>query len=158
MLEHLRKHSVRLSIHSLIGELTHRSVSSTGIGPESFAYISSDGNYTGNGAPTPQQLAFYKKHGFYISTGGTDYILRPEVLESNFYAWRVSGKTKYLDNAVAAIASFNKYLPATVAFSGISDVTSADSPKYDDMASFWFAEVLKYLWVDFPSSMSEIQC
>ncbi|KAF9049289.1 seven-hairpin glycosidase [Hymenopellis radicata] len=65
----------------------------TGIGPEAFAYISSDGNFTGGSAPTPAQQAFYSLHGFYITS--SVYILRPEVLESNFYAWRVTGDQKY---------------------------------------------------------------
>jgi mannosyl-oligosaccharide alpha-1,2-mannosidase len=76
---------------------------------------------------------------------GSDYILRPEVLESNFYAWRVTGNTKYLDRAAAAVDSFNKYLPTTVAFAGINNVNSKTSTTIDDMESFWFAEVLKYL-------------
>jgi mannosyl-oligosaccharide alpha-1,2-mannosidase len=119
----------------------------TGIGPEVFAYISDDGGYTGGDAPTVAQLAFFKEHGFYITAG--DYFLRPEVLESNFYAWRVTGDTKYLDRAASAINSFNKYLPATVAYAGIWDVTSANSSKIDNMESFWFAEVLKYLYLTF---------
>ncbi|KAG5219755.1 glycoside hydrolase family protein [Salix suchowensis] len=106
---------------------------STGIGPESFAYISAD---------------------------GSDYILRPEVLESNFYAWRVTGDTKYLDNAAAAIDSFNKFLPATVGFAGIDDVNDPNSEKIDDTESFWFAEVLKYLYLTFddPEHISLDDC
>ena len=115
----------------------------TGIGPETFAFIGKDGTFTGSDAPTPEQLAFDTDHGFYIT--GADYILRPEVLESNFYAWRVSGDTKYLDRAAAAIKSFNKYLSINGAFSGLEDVNSANSGRFDDMESFWFAEVLKYL-------------
>ncbi|KAH7910255.1 glycoside hydrolase family 47 protein [Hygrophoropsis aurantiaca] len=119
----------------------------TGIGPETFAYISSDGNYTGGAAPTAEQMQFYNEHGYYITTA--DYILRPEVLESNFYAWRVSGDTKYLDNAASAIKSFQDYLPTTVAYTGINDVNNVTSSKIDDMESFWFAEVLKYLYLTF---------
>lgn len=119
----------------------------TGIGPEVFAYISSDGNYTGGTAPDQQHLDFYDQHGFYITA--PDYILRPEVLESNFYAWRVTGDQKYFNNAVSAVASFKKYLPADVAYAGIYDVNNADSDKVDDMESFWFAEVLKYLYLTF---------
>jgi len=119
----------------------------TGIGPETFAFKSSDGGYTGGDHPDLEDIAFYNEHGFYIT--GSDYILRPEVLESNFYAWRVSGDTKYLDRAAAAIVSFNEFLPATVAFAGIDDVNSANSTKIDDMESFWFAEVLKYLYLTF---------
>ncbi|KAF9049291.1 seven-hairpin glycosidase [Hymenopellis radicata] len=56
---------------------------------------------------------------------------------------------KYLDRAASAIDSFNKFLPATVAFAPINDVNDEDSTKIDDMESFWFAEVLKYLYLTF---------
>ncbi|KAJ7780785.1 glycoside hydrolase family 47 protein [Mycena maculata] len=119
----------------------------TGIGPEDFAYISSDGNFTGGDPITPEQLAFYDRHGFYITT--SDYIQRPEVLESNFYAWRVTGDTKYLDRALSAIASFNKWLPATVAFASLNDVNNfADGGFIDIMESFW------YLTLDDPTHIS----
>ncbi|KAJ7163478.1 glycoside hydrolase family 47 protein [Mycena crocata] len=121
----------------------------TGIGPENFAFISSDGNFTGGDSIAPDQQAFYNKHGFYIT--GSDYIQRPEVLESNFYAWRVTGDTKYLDRAAAAIASFNKFLPANVAFAGLNDVNNPKAGKIDTTESFWFAEVLKYLYLTFDS-------
>jgi len=110
-----------------------------------IGFVSSDGSYTGGEEPDATQIAFSEEHGFYITAA--DYVLRPEVLESNFYAWRVTGDTKYLDRAASAVASFNKYLPTTVAFAGIDDVDNVNSQKIDDMESFWFAEVLKYLWV-----------
>ncbi|KAG7448703.1 glycoside hydrolase family 47 protein [Guyanagaster necrorhizus] len=119
----------------------------TGIGPETFAFISSDGNFTGGSAIDADQLSFYQEHGFYIT--GSDYIQRPEVLESNFYAWRATGDTKYLDRAASAINSFQTFLPATVAFAGINDVNNRNSTKIDDMESFWLAEVLKYLYLTF---------
>ncbi|KAG5647464.1 hypothetical protein DXG03_009395 [Asterophora parasitica] len=118
----------------------------TGIGPEGFAYISSDGNYTGiYPPPTDADLEFYSKHGFYAYA--PYYILRPEVLESNFYAWRITGDTKYLDRAAKAIESFQKYLPAAVGYAGLEDVNDPLSEKIDDMESFWFGEVLKYLYL-----------
>lgn len=116
---------------------------STGIGPEAFAYISSDGNFTGGDNPTADQLAFYQKHGYYITS--SDYILRPEVLESNFYAFRVTGDQKYLDRAASAVASFNKFLRTPTGFAGLNDVNSLNGGLIDDTESFWFAEVLKYL-------------
>ncbi|KAK7044657.1 alpha-1,2-mannosidase [Favolaschia claudopus] len=119
----------------------------TGIGPEAFAFESSDGNFTGGGTPSAAQQAFYDQHGFYITSSA--YILRPEVLESNFHAWRVTGDTKYLDRAASAIDSFNKWLPSTVAFAALNDVNSANGGFIDDMQSFWFAEVLKYLYLTF---------
>ncbi|KAH9939553.1 glycoside hydrolase [Amylocystis lapponica] len=127
----------------------------TGIGPEVFGFFSSDGNYTGLG-PSNADLEFYKEHGFFVDPSGTDYYLRPEVLESNFYAWRVTGDPKYVERAGSALQAFQKYLPTTVAYAGINDVDSTDSGFIDDMQSFWFAEVLKYLFLTFddPSNYS----
>jgi len=119
----------------------------TGIGPETFAFISSDGNFTGGDDPSASDLAFYKKHGFYIT--GSDYILRPEVLESNFYAYRVTGDQKYLDRAASAVNSFNKFLQTPTGFAGINDINNVNTTKIDDTESFWFAEVLKYLYLTF---------
>lgn len=88
-------------------------------------------------------MVFYAQHGFYITA--SDYILRPEVLESNFYAWRVTGNKKYLSRAQAAIASFKKYLRVNGGgYAGLYDVMNP-SQKVDDTESFWYAEVLKYL-------------
>ncbi|KAK7048688.1 alpha-1,2-mannosidase [Favolaschia claudopus] len=150
----------------------------TGIGPEGFAFISSDGNFTGD-TITADEIAFYNTHGFYITS--SDYIQRPEgkhlgrLLESNFYAWRVTGDTKYLDRAASAIASFNKFLPPPdhVGFASLNDVNNATAGFIDVMESFWyenferkditysqfenrFAEVLKYLYLTFddPSHIS----
>lgn len=119
----------------------------TGIGPETFAWISSDGNFTGGPDPAPSDLEFYEKHGFYIFNGGSDYILRPEVLESNFYAWRVTGDEKYQQRALAAAQSMNKFLLVNKAFAGINNVSEANSGFIDDTESFFFAEVMKYLYV-----------
>ncbi|CAL1699575.1 unnamed protein product [Somion occarium] len=120
----------------------------TGIGPEAFGFFSSDGNFTG-ASPSSSDIAFYDQHGFFIFPGSEDYFLRPEVLESNFYAWRVTGDTKYLDRAASAIDSFNKFLKVNVAFAGIGNVNQANSGFIDDTESFWFAEVLKYLYLTF---------
>lgn len=119
----------------------------TGIGPETFAFASSDGGFTNGAAPTSDQQDFYEKHGFYITD--SDYILRPEVMESNFYAWRSTGDIKYLNRASQVIQSINKYLSVNNAYAGIEDVDSATSKKIDDMESFWFAETLKYLYLTF---------
>ncbi|KAF7298936.1 alpha-1,2-Mannosidase [Mycena indigotica] len=128
----------------------------TGIGPETFAFIGTDGNFTGGSAITPSQQAFFNQHGYYIT--GADYIQRPEVLESNFHAWRVTGDTKYLDRAKAAIASFNKFLTGSniAGFASLNNVNSANGGFIDITESFWFAEVLKYLYLTFddPSHIS----
>ncbi|KAH8987904.1 glycoside hydrolase family 47 protein [Lactarius akahatsu] len=128
----------------------------TGIGPEAFAYTTSGCSIfgTANGVPTNQQQ-FYCQHGYYITSSG--YIQRPEVLESNFYAWRITGDQKYLDRARSAVKSFNTYLKiSTGGFAGIREVNNRRTAKDDETQSFWFAEVLKYLYLTFddPSHIS----
>lgn len=130
----------------------------TGIGPEAFAYISNDGNFTSGDPITDAQLAYYKKHGYYITT--SYYVLRPEVLESNFIAWRVTGDEKYYKRAQDVVESFNKYLKVDEGYAGLYDVNDVNSDKYDDMESFWFAEVLKYLFLTFddPNNINIDEC
>ncbi|TBU25617.1 glycoside hydrolase family 47 protein [Dichomitus squalens] len=121
----------------------------TGIGPEAFGYFSTDGNYTGS-TPSEGDISFYDQHGFFILDGSEYYYMRPEVLESNFYAWRHTGNVKYYERAISAYKSFQTYLKTpTVAFAPINNVNQLDSGFIDDMESFWFAEVLKYLYLTF---------
>ncbi|KAK0443054.1 glycoside hydrolase family 47 protein [Desarmillaria tabescens] len=105
----------------------------TGIGPEAFAYI------------TPEQ-----------SDRSLSSNQRPEVLESNFYAWRITGDSKYLDRVAKAVDNFQKYLRTDVAYDGIYNVDDQTPTMVNNMESFWFAEVLKYLYLTFddPTNMS----
>jgi len=59
----------------------------TGIGPDGFGW--DEGRIPGG------QEEFYERAGFYIT--GSDYLLRPEVLESFYYAYRATGDRKYQD-------------------------------------------------------------
>ncbi|KAG6885423.1 hypothetical protein C0993_001939 [Termitomyces sp. T159_Od127] len=89
------------------------------------------------------QLEFSAQYGFYPTA--SYYILRPEVLESNFYAWRNTGDPKFIARAASALDSFTKYLRFDGAYTGLWDVNNKNSTRVNDMESFWFAEVLKYL-------------
>jgi len=50
---------------------------------------------------------------------------------------------------VFALQAFEKYLPSAAGYAGIDDVDSASPAQYDDQEAFWFAEVLKYLYLTF---------
>ncbi|QIW95080.1 hypothetical protein AMS68_000598 [Peltaster fructicola] len=113
----------------------------TGIGPESFAW-----NPSNTTTLTATQQAFYDKAGFYITS--SQYILRPEVLESFYYAYRATGDRKYQDwswNGFQAIAN------TTRVGSGYSEISDVNAPgggsflNFQD--SFFFAEVLKYSYL-----------
>lgn len=69
----------------------------TQIGPETFAWNPPSGTLNAT------QQAFYERAGFYIVN--SQYILRPEVLESFYYAYRATGDSKYQDVSVSSRAS-----------------------------------------------------
>jgi mannosyl-oligosaccharide alpha-1,2-mannosidase len=121
----------------------------TGLGPEVFAFISSDGEYTGGSPPTADQIQFYNEHGFYITA--SDYILQPEVLQSNLYAWRITRDIKYYQRARDTVVSINKYIkvPAQGGAAGLNDVNNASAGRIDDTESFFFSGLLKYLYLTF---------
>ncbi|KAI0002334.1 glycoside hydrolase family 47 protein [Xylariaceae sp. FL0662B] len=123
----------------------------TGIGPEIFNWQDSRlaTNATNNSPPPPGDAAdFYRKAGFWIPEGGGSYVLRPEVVESFYYAYRATGLTKYQDWAWEAFVNINRTCSAGVGFSAVDDVNAPGGGGFDDFQeSFWFAEVLKYSYL-----------
>ncbi|KAI5300378.1 maturation of Asn-linked oligosaccharides protein, partial [Ascosphaera atra] len=112
----------------------------TGIGPESFGWDSSK-------VPSNQK-DFFKKNGFYIDN--FSYQLRPEVIESFYYAWRATGDTMYRDWVWDAFVAIRKYARTSSAFTSISNVMdSTGGKKSDFQESFLYAEVLKYCYLTF---------
>lgn len=110
----------------------------TRIGPEIFSWNAS--------AVPVSQAAFYKQHGFYITNSGYD--LRPEVIESYYYAYQATGDRKYQDWAWDAFVAINATTRTASGFSGVTDVNApGGGNKTDDQESFLFAEVLKYAYL-----------
>lgn len=121
------------------------------IGPEVFRWIPA-GNDT---APPAEDAAFYAKAGFWATY--KDYVLRPETLESLYYAYRMTGDKKYQTMAWDAFTAIRDRCRAGVAFSGLTDVTLPDGGKKDDyQESFFLAETLKYAYLIFAED-SDVQ-
>ncbi|KAK1153023.1 mannosyl-oligosaccharide 1,2-alpha-mannosidase IC [Acipenser oxyrinchus oxyrinchus] len=77
------------------------------------------------------------------------YILRPEVVESYMYMWRLTHDPKYREWGWEAIQALEKYCRVDKGFTGIRDVYTT-SPSPDNMQqSFFLAETLKYLYLLF---------
>jgi mannosyl-oligosaccharide alpha-1,2-mannosidase len=57
---------------------------------------------------------------------------RPEVIESVFYAWRLTGDTQYQEFVWQAFKSLQKYCKAPASYSDIEDVNSSSNPKPKD--------------------------
>ncbi|XP_067390038.1 mannosyl-oligosaccharide 1,2-alpha-mannosidase IC isoform X1 [Emydura macquarii macquarii] len=77
------------------------------------------------------------------------YILRPEVVESYMYMWRLTHDPKYRQWGWEVVKALEKYCRVEAGFSGIRDVYTT-TPSHDNMQqSFFLAETLKYLYLLF---------
>lgn len=120
----------------------------TGIGPESFSWITSDTspNDKYNPPPPDNQIELYNKAGFYITVG--NYVLRPEVIESFYYAYRATHNQIYREWAWNAFVAINRTCRTGSGFAGLKDVNAPNGGGQDDFQeSFFFAEVLKYSYL-----------
>eukprot|EP00047_Mylnosiga_fluctuans_P015996 m.50904 g.50904 ORF g.50904 m.50904 type:complete len:646 (-) comp6263_c0_seq4:81-2018(-) len=77
------------------------------------------------------------------------YILRPEVVESYFYLWRLTHEQKYRDWAWEAVQAIEKHCRCGVGYCGIRDVQSNPAQQDDVQQSFFLAETMKYLYLIF---------
>jgi mannosyl-oligosaccharide alpha-1,2-mannosidase len=110
----------------------------THIGPEVFSWDPS--------SVPENQTEFFAQNGFYITSPG--YQLRPEVIESYYYAYRATGDRKYQDWAWDAFVAINATTRVGSGYSSIQDVMVEGGGGWTDMMeSFWFAEVLKYSYL-----------
>ncbi|XP_016353304.1 mannosyl-oligosaccharide 1,2-alpha-mannosidase IA-like [Sinocyclocheilus anshuiensis] len=77
------------------------------------------------------------------------FILRPEVIETYMYMWRLTHDPKYRQWGWEAVQALEKYCRVDGGYSGVRDVY-ANSPNHDDVQqSFYLAETLKYLYLLF---------
>jgi len=84
--------------------------------------------------------------------GAPGYILRPEVMESFFVSYRITGDTKYRDWAWDAAQAYERYTKVGPGqgYSGIRDTNNAANPGFNDLQeTFFLAETLKYLYLIF---------
>ncbi|KAM4701555.1 LOW QUALITY PROTEIN: mannosyl-oligosaccharide 1,2-alpha-mannosidase IC [Discoglossus pictus] len=77
------------------------------------------------------------------------YLLRPEVVESYLYLWRLTHDPKYREWGWEIVQALDKYCRIETGFSGIRDVYTT-SPNHDNVQqSFFMSETLKYLYLLF---------
>ncbi|KAF7562728.1 hypothetical protein G7046_g1385 [Stylonectria norvegica] len=128
----------------------------SGIGPEGFRWVDAahPNDTDANPLPPADKHDFYAQTGFWASSAA--YILRPETLESVYYAYRATGQAKWQDMAWEAFGAFERELRLDEGgYAGIWNVNerSKGSGQRTDhtgkMESFWLAETLKYLYLIF---------
>ncbi|MGB2869785.1 MAG: glycoside hydrolase family 47 protein [Bacteroidota bacterium] len=83
----------------------------------------------------------------YVTMKATDkrYYLRPEIIESAYYLYRITGDSKYRQMGEVFFRSLKKYCRTEAGYAYLKDVTTGEQA--DGMESFFFAETLKYLYL-----------
>ncbi|PIN88567.1 hypothetical protein AB205_0172920, partial [Aquarana catesbeiana] len=77
------------------------------------------------------------------------YLLRPEVVESYLYLWRLTHNPKYREWGWEIAQALDTYCRIENGFSGIRDVYTT-TPNHDNVQqSFFMSETLKYLYLLF---------
>ncbi|KXL47062.1 glycoside hydrolase family 47 protein [Acidomyces richmondensis BFW] len=98
-----------------------------------------------DGVRDPEHLPFGM-----TSVTNSEYMLRPEAIESIFIMYRISGNPLYQEMAWRMFSSIvNATETALGANAALEDVTDASAPKRDEMESFWLAQTLKYFYLTF---------
>uniref|UniRef100_A0A8C6PCF7 alpha-1,2-Mannosidase n=1 Tax=Nothobranchius furzeri TaxID=105023 RepID=A0A8C6PCF7_NOTFU len=77
------------------------------------------------------------------------YILRPEVIESYMYMWRLTHDPKYRDWGWEAVEALEQHCRVESGFSGIRDVYTMTVSHDNMQQSFFLSETLKYLYLLF---------
>ncbi|KAI9800803.1 MAG: hypothetical protein M1825_003586 [Sarcosagium campestre] len=125
----------------------------SGIGPEAMGWLPADTYPNATTYPTTERgKAQLFEHGFWA--GWPVYKLRPEYVESVFYAWRLTGNQTYRDWAWDAFTTIENITRAEYGYASVANVMVPPSAiqLYDDSESFWSAETLKYLFLTFADS------
>ena len=123
------------------------------IGPESWSWTPKFGDDDPVYVPgTARQQKQRDRHGFWASDAR--YKGRPEYVESLFYAWRITGQTRYREWAWEAFSAMEKWCKAPYGYAQLADVFRVKPEEWagegsqrwiDEQESFWAAETLKYL-------------
>jgi mannosyl-oligosaccharide alpha-1,2-mannosidase len=121
-----------------------------GLAPGVFSWTPSHGSKSGTYEPkTKRQRAEFDQYGFWVADAR--YRLRPEYVESLFYAFRITGEQRYRDWAWDAFEAMERHCKTRFGYAGIQDVMVGkdDVEWIDEEESFWAAETLKYLYLIF---------
>ncbi|KAI8326339.1 seven-hairpin glycosidase [Martensiomyces pterosporus] len=117
----------------------------TNIGPEDFGFLP-DGDDDRD--LTLEQRQEIKKYGFYLDR--PYYLMRPEVIESIFYFYRITGDEKYADWIWNIWQGIKANCAVDGGFAGLRDVRiGREGGLVGKQESFVFSETFKYLYLAF---------
>ncbi|KAK3676043.1 hypothetical protein LTR78_004235 [Recurvomyces mirabilis] len=123
----------------------------TGLGPIEWQwYNSSNLAYDplrDNDSPARKWAA---KYGYFIPEGDENWSSRPEPTESLFYAHRITGDARWAEYGWQVFQAINETARNPIAFATVNNVNMPfGGSMSNNLDSFFFAEVLKYLYLLF---------
>lgn len=125
----------------------------SGLGPNRWAWFDAP-NHTYNESWTTNATyqASQQERGYFILE--TEYNSYPESIESVWYAYRLTGQQIYADWNWQIFQSLNRSMDLAqgIVYAGIMDVDQPARLFEPELPSFYFAEVLKYLYLTFTDS------
>ncbi|KAJ5574023.1 mannosyl-oligosaccharide alpha-1-2-mannosidase 1B [Penicillium hispanicum] len=121
----------------------------TGLGPSSIGwYNASNKAYDSSYDTSADSRAEASKYGYFLED--PSYRSYPEPLESIFYAYRITGETRWQDYNWQIFQALNTTRSTSVPYAEITDVNAPGGGQLVNyVSSFYFAEVLKYLYLTF---------
>lgn len=112
----------------------------TGIGPEVFSWVPEQAVRTYYRPQVIEQQRQLENMGFWISD--SRYLLRPETVESYFYAYRITGNPMYQQWAWDAFDSIIRATEVEFGYAEVIDVSHPPTSNHNDMTeSFWGGEL-----------------
>lgn len=89
-------------------------------------------------------------NGEFIANGNEEWASFPESLESWFYAYRITGDSRWADYAWDMFLAINDTARNSVAFATVDNVNMPfGESQSNSLDSFFFAEVLKYQYLTY---------
>jgi endoplasmic reticulum Man9GlcNAc2 1,2-alpha-mannosidase len=96
-------------------------------------------------------------HDFYIKPADAHNLQRPETVESLFILWKITGNSIYRQWGWKIFEAFEKWTKLEDgAYVSLDDVRNTPPKFRDNMESFWLAETLKYLYLLFDESETDL--
>lgn len=112
-----------------------------------FGWYDKDREAAGwKGVPTGRK-EFYNQHGIFITVG--DWVQHPEVIESLFYAYRITGDQMWKDMAWEAYKKIDHYANTDTALAGIKNVNDKSSGLWEQTQVYLYSQIFKYLYLIF---------
>ena len=122
----------------------------SGVAPENFYTIACDpkSECVWNETLWRERGGSFHTMGF-TGTRDAKYLLRPEAVESVFYLYRITGESRYQDEAWKLFQTIDSRTRTEFGNAELTNVFEEESFKKDQMESFWLGETLKYLYLIF---------